>query len=84
MENFYAVRPLIEFFELLLTGSKVENRQRFHMLNGILVIDSLGNAGQYKKRIEALSDQIGLPVLEYKPVGLQGLKAMIKEAMFRG
>jgi hypothetical protein len=73
----------IDFFESLLTGSKVENRQLFHMLQGILVIDSLGNAGQYQKRIESLSDQIGLPVLEYKPVGLHGLKAVIQEAVSR-
>lgn len=73
----------IDFFESLLSGNKQENRQRFHMLKGILLIDSLGNAGQYQKRIKALSDQIGLPVLEYKPVGLHGLKAVIQEAVSR-
>ena len=53
------------------------------MLKGIIVLDSLGDMERNWDRIEHISDQTGLPVLEHWVVGLDGLKAVIQEALIK-
>ncbi|MGD8721218.1 MAG: hypothetical protein PVI69_10440 [Desulfobacterales bacterium] len=54
------------------------------MLKGIIVLDSLGDIDRHWDRIEQISDQTGLPVLEHCVVGLDGLKALIEAALKKG
>lgn len=51
----------------------------FSELKGIVLVDTLGDAENYIMEIYKLG--LGLPVLEVKHVGLEGLKDVLKEAM---
>jgi hypothetical protein len=81
---FFLTPAFLEFSENLILGTKEENRRRFNMLKGIIVLDSLGDMERHWDRIEHISDQTGLPVLEHWVVGLDGLKAVIQEAVIKG
>ncbi len=80
---FFLTPGFLEFSENLISVKKEDNRRRFNMLNGIMLVDSLGDMPRHRKRIEHFSDQTGLPVLEHRGVGLGGLKAVIEEALQR-
>lgn len=80
-EYYFLTPAFIKFTERLLTETKEENRRRFSMLKGIIIVDSLDNMEQYRDRIEYFSDQTGLPVVGHKKVGLSGLKKVIEEAL---
>ena len=80
---FFLTPAFLEFSEHLITGTKKVNRRRFNMLKGIMIVDSLGDMKRHRNRIEHFSDQTGLPVLEHRVVGLEGLKAVIEEALQR-
>jgi hypothetical protein len=78
---YFLTAGFLDFTEKLILGSKEDNRHRFNMLKGIIVLDSLGDIDRYWDRIEHISDQTGLPVLEHCMVGLDGLKAVIEAAL---
>ncbi len=78
---FFLTPAFIEFSESLITGTKEENRRRFNMLKGIIIVDSLNDMELYRDRIEHFSNQTGLPVLDHRVVGLSGLKSVIEEAL---
>jgi len=80
---FFLTPAFIEFSESLITGTREENRRRFNMLKGIILVDSLENMEQYRDRIEHFINQTGLPVLKHMVVGLSGLKNVIEEALQR-
>ncbi len=81
---FFLTPAFLEFSENLILGPEEDNRRRFNMLKGIIVLDSLGDMERHWDRIEHISDQTGLPVLEHWVVGLDGLKAVIQEAVIKG
>ncbi len=54
-------------------------KQMFSGIKGIVLLDTLGNAEKCKAEIDEL--QTGLSILETKPVGLDGLKAILREAI---
>jgi hypothetical protein len=56
-------------------------KEQFEHLNGVIIIDSLGNLDELESDIEEFSFHTGLPVKECKAVGLDGLKAVIDEAI---
>ena len=74
---------VLKFSENLISGTKEDNRRRFNMLKGIILIDSMDEMEKHRDWIEHFSDQTGLPVLEHRVVGLDGLKAVIEEALQR-
>jgi len=78
---FFLTAAFLDFTENLILGTKEDNRRRFNMLKGIIVLDSLGDMERHWDRIEHISDQTGLPVLEHWVVGLDGLKAVVEEAL---
>jgi hypothetical protein len=53
------------------------------MLKGIILIDALGDLDDHKEEIDRISDQTGLPILENRDVGLDGIKEIILEAVKR-
>lgn len=55
-------------------------KDRYAMLDGIILIDSLGNLDDYNEEIKAISKATGLSVLDEKKVGIQGLQYVIEEA----
>lgn len=80
---FFLTPAFMAFSENLITGTKTENQQRFKMLKGIILIDSLGDMEQHQDRVRHFSEQTGLPVLEHLKVGLTGLRAVIEKALER-
>ena len=80
---FFLTPAFLEFSESLISEAKENNRRRFNMLKGIILVDSLGNMEKQSDWIEHFSDQTGLPVLEHRVVGLDGLKVVVEEALQR-
>ncbi len=56
-------------------------KEMFEHLNGIIIIDSLDNLDELESDIEEFSIHTGLQVKNTKSVGLDGLKAVIYEAI---
>ena len=81
---YFLTAGFLDFTEKLTLGLKEDTRRRFNMLKGIIVLDSLGDIDRHWDRIEQISDQTGLPVLEHCVVGLDGLKALIEAALKKG
>jgi hypothetical protein len=63
--------------------SKGDLKERYSMLNGLILLDSLGNLDELKDEIDEISRRTGLPVMERREVGLEGLKQVIEEAIER-
>ena len=66
-----------EIFDWDIEGIK----EQFEHLEGLIIIDSLDDLDEYKRDIEEFSTNTGLQVKESKTVGLDGLKAVIDEAI---
>jgi len=66
-----------EIFDWNMEGVK----EQFRHLVGVIVIDSLENLDEFKNDIEEFSQHTGLQVKNRKTVGLDGLKAVIDEAI---
>ena len=81
---YFLTAGFLDFSENLILGTKKANRRRLNMLKGIVVLDSLGDMDQHWDRIEHISEQSGLPVLDHRVVGLDGLKAVVEEAIKKG
>ncbi|MCX8150544.1 MAG: hypothetical protein N3D85_03470 [Candidatus Bathyarchaeota archaeon] len=76
---------LIKFFQKAREDAKQQNideetlKQLFLGLKGIIILDTLGEAE--KTRIEVEKMNTGLPILETKTVGLEGLKQVLLDAL---
>ena len=66
-----------EIFDWNLNGIK----EQFEHLTGLIILDSLDNLDYYKRDIEEFSYHTGLQVKSIKTVGVNGLKAVIDEAI---
>jgi hypothetical protein len=66
-----------EIFDWNMDGLK----DQFEHLTGLIIIDSLDNLDALKSNIEEFSYHTGLQVKDTKAVGLDGLKAVIDEAI---
>jgi len=58
-------------------------KERYAMLEGIVLLDSLGDLDDYEDDIKTINSATGLPILGKKQVGLQGLEDVIEEAIGR-
>lgn len=56
-------------------------KEQFEYLDGIIIVDSLDNLDELASDIEEFSINTGLQVKNVKTVGLDGLKAVIDEAI---
>ncbi|MFC1486104.1 DUF1638 domain-containing protein [Thermoproteota archaeon] len=66
-----------EIFDWNMEGVK----EQFEHLDGVIIIDSLNNLDELKSDIEEFIQHTGLQVKTIKTVGLDGLKAVIDEAL---
>ncbi len=58
-------------------------REIFSMLDGIVLLDDMGNLDEYQSKIDNIAEHTGLPILERKDIGLEGLKTVLIEALDR-
>jgi hypothetical protein len=79
--KFLLLTPaFIEFTQRIFSRRREETRRLFSRLEGIILIDSLGNLGDFQKQIEQISNRTGLAVVETLAVGLSGLQQVLTEA----
>ena len=68
-------------FREIFDWNMEEVKKQFEHLTGIIIIDTLHNLDELKSDIEEFSYHTGLQVKDSKAVGLNGLKAVIDEAI---
>jgi len=73
----------IHFMDKIWSRPRQEIRDMFNMLDGIVLLDALGDLDVYGDQIDAISKMTGLPILERKNIGLDGLKKVIRDALKR-
>ena len=71
----------IRFFEKMGEVAPDISTEMFSRLDGIILLDTLGNLDSYQGRIQRIAQRTGLPILETKHVGLDGLKNVLREAL---
>lgn len=79
---FFITPGWIRFWKQFET-SKEDLKSRYSMLDGLALLDSLGNLDELKEDIEEISRCTGLQVKERRDVGLEGLRQVIQEAVER-
>jgi hypothetical protein len=55
----------------------------YSMLDGIILLDAMGDLDDYQSRIDEIVDFTGLPILDRKKIGVDGLKNVLIEALDR-
>ena len=73
----------IHFMDKIWDRPREEIREMFNMLEGIVLVDALGDLDAYRERIDAISEKTSLPILERKNIGLDGLKEVVQDALER-
>lgn len=73
----------IHFMDKIWDRPRKEIRDMFNMLDGIVLLDALGDLDVYRDQVDAISKKTDLPILERKNVGLDGLKKVIQDALKR-
>jgi hypothetical protein len=70
-----------KFFREIFDWNMEGVKEQFEHLDGIIIVDSLGNLDELEDDIEEFRINTGLQVKHTKTVGLDGLKAIIDEAI---
>jgi len=82
--KFLFLNPaFIKFVEKIKGQTKEKTREMFSMLDGIVLLDAMGDLDAYQLKIDEIADHTGLPILERKNISLEGLKNVLLEALDR-
>lgn len=73
----------IQFAEKIRGKTKERTREMYSMLDGIILLDAMGDLDDYQSRIDEIVDFTGLPILDRKAIGVNGLKNVLMEALDR-
>jgi hypothetical protein len=73
----------IHFMDKIWDRPREEIMNMFSVLDGIVLVDALGDLNVYRDRIDTISEKTGLPILERENVGLGGLKKVIQDTLER-
>jgi hypothetical protein len=73
----------IEFGEKIRGKAQKRTREMYSMLDGIILLDAMGDLDNYQSEIDELVERTGLPILDRKEIGLDGLKNILLEALDR-
>ena len=73
----------IQFAEKIRGKTKEMTREMFSMLDGIVLLDAMGDLDAYQSKIDEIADHTGLPILERNNIGLEGLKNVLLDALDR-
>ena len=72
-----------QFITKIMRETKEMTREMFSMLDGIVLLDAIGDLDEHRAKIDEIADYTGLPILERKNIGLEGLKNILLEALDR-
>jgi hypothetical protein len=73
----------IQFIKRRRGKTKKMTRERFSMLDGIVLLDAMGDLDAYQSEIDEIADHTGLPILKRENIGLGGLNNVLIEALDR-
>lgn len=73
----------IQFTEKIRGETKAMTREMFSMLDGIILLDAMGDLDEYRSKIDEIAAYTGLPILKRKNIGLMNLKNVLIEALDR-
>jgi hypothetical protein len=73
----------IQFTAKIRRETKEMTPEMFSMLDGIILLDAMGDLDEYQSEIHEIADYTGLPILERKNIGLEGFKNILIEALDR-
>ena len=73
----------IQFVEKIRGETKKRTRETYSMLDGIILLDDMGDLDDYQSKIDYIADHTGLPIIESKEIGLEGLKNILLDALDR-
>jgi hypothetical protein len=75
----------LQFDEKLREKAKYRawGHEMYSMLDGIILLDEMGDLADYQSRIDELAKRTGLPILDHRKIGLDGLKSVLLEALDR-
>jgi hypothetical protein len=58
-------------------------KMEFSVLTGLFLLDTLGDLDDYAKDIEEIREYTGLPVIERKNIGTEGIRELVLESIER-
>ena len=73
----------VQFAEKIRGKTKKRTREMYRTLDGITLLDAMGDLAAYQERIDEIVDHTGLPILDRKKIGVDGLKNVLLEALDR-
>jgi hypothetical protein len=73
----------IQFGEKIKEKTKKWTRAMYSMLDGIILLDDMGDLADYQSRIDEIVERTGLPILDHREISLDGLKNVLMEALDR-
>ena len=82
--EYFFINPAwikLEFGNRDKAKSTEEAKEEFSMLSGLYLLDTMGNIDDYAEAIDQISEFTGLPIVERKDIGLEGIRKTIFEAM---
>lgn len=71
----------LEFGSRDKTKNTEDAREEFSILSGLYLLDTMSNLDDYAEVIQEISDYTGLPVIERKDIGLDGIQKTVLEAI---
>jgi len=60
-----------------------EAQEEFSLLTGLFLLDTLGDLDDYSEDIAEISEYTGLPVVERKNIGIEGIQKVVLESIER-
>jgi len=60
-----------------------EAQEEFSVLKGLFLLDTLGDLDDYSEDIEIIREYTGLPVVERKNIGIEGIQKVVLESIER-
>ena len=82
--KFLYLNPaFIQFSDQIRDHDMPPNPEMYKMLDGIILLEAMGDLDDHKERIDEIVERTGLPILERKNIGLGGLKRILHEALER-
>ena len=73
----------LKFGQKLKAENEYPVREWYRILDGIVLLDAMGDLDAWQELIDETVAYTGLPILERKEIGLDGLKSVLVEALDR-
>jgi hypothetical protein len=80
--KYLFLNPAFINFPIKVKGeTREQTYEMYSMLDGIILLDEMGDLDDYQSEIDEIVDYTGLRILERKEIGLDGLKNVLLDAL---